>query len=49
MSHITPASFNGRISTVTRLAAGMRKTWTDARYVDRRLMEMRTKLSRHSG
>jgi len=49
MSHITPTSSNSRTSKVTRLTAAMRKNWTDARYADRRLMEMRTKLSRHSG
>ena len=46
MSYITSPSFNGRTSKVT---AAVRKTWTDARRVDRRLMEMRTNLSRHSG
>jgi hypothetical protein len=49
MYHITSASSNGRTSSVTRLTAAMRKTWADARYADRRLMEMRTKLSRVSG
>lgn len=49
MSHITPTSSSNRTSKVTRLTAAMRKTWTDARYADRRLMEMRTNLSRHSG
>jgi hypothetical protein len=49
MSYITPASSNGRTSKVTRLTAAVRKTWADARYADRRLMEMRTNLSRHSG
>jgi hypothetical protein len=49
MSHITLASSSGRASGVTRLTAAMRKTWADARYADRRLMEMRTKLSRVAG
>jgi hypothetical protein len=50
MSHSNhPASTHSRLSTVTRLTAAMRKTWADARYADRRLMEMRTKLSRFSG
>jgi hypothetical protein len=49
MSHITSASSSGRASGVTRLTAAMRKTWADARYADRRLMEMRTKLSRVAG
>jgi hypothetical protein len=49
MSHLTRSSSNGRTSSVSRLTAAMRKTWADARYADRRLMEMRTKLSRVSG
>jgi hypothetical protein len=49
MSHLISASSNGRASRVTRLTAAMRRTWADARYADRRLMEMRTKLSRVSG
>jgi hypothetical protein len=48
MSHITTAA-NGRSSKVTRLTTAVRKNWTDARLLDRRLMEMRTSLSRHSG
>jgi hypothetical protein len=49
MSYITSASSNGQTPKVTRLTAAVRKTWTDARHMDRRLMEMRTNLSRHSG
>jgi hypothetical protein len=49
MSHLTSAPSNRRASSVTRLTAAVRKTWADARYADRRLMEMRTKLSRVSG
>ncbi|MDQ1484066.1 MAG: hypothetical protein QOF35_2142 [Actinomycetota bacterium] len=49
MSYITSASSNGRTSKVTRVTGALRKTWTDARYLDRRLMEMRTNLSRHAG
>jgi hypothetical protein len=49
MSYTTPASSNAPISKVTRLTSAVRKTWTDARYADRELMEMRTNLSRHSG
>ena len=50
MSHFSSSSSsNGRASSATRLTAAMRKTWADARYADRRLMEMRTKLSRVSG
>jgi hypothetical protein len=48
MSHIA-TSPHGRTSKIARLTASMRKTWTDARLTDRRLMEMRTNLSRHSG
>jgi hypothetical protein len=49
MSHITPASSNTSLSKVTRLTSAVRRTWTDARYADRELMEMRTNLSRHAG
>jgi hypothetical protein len=49
LSYITPASSNDRSSKVARLTAAARKTWTEARCVDHRLMEMRTNLSRHSG
>jgi hypothetical protein len=49
MSYTTPASSGRRTSKVTRLTLAVRRTWTDARYTDRRLMEMRTNLSRHSG
>jgi hypothetical protein len=49
MLHITPASSTGRTSKVARLTEALHQTWTDARYADRRLMEMRTNLSRHSG
>ena len=49
MSYITRTSSNSRSSKVTRLTAAARKTWADARYADRQLMEMRTNLSRHSG
>jgi hypothetical protein len=48
MSHITTAAA-GRTSKVTRALANARRNWTEARMVDRRLMEMRTNLSRHSG
>ena len=47
MSHITAASTG--TSKVTRLVANVRRNWTEARRLDRRLMEMRTNLSRHSG
>jgi hypothetical protein len=49
MSYTPQASSNGRTRKVTRLTSALRKSWTDARYADRRLMEMRTNLSRHSG
>ncbi len=49
MSYATPASSNTPASRVARLAVAARRNWTEARYVDRRLMEMRTNLSRHAG
>jgi hypothetical protein len=49
MSYVTSASSNGRLSKVTRLTAAMQRSWTEARYADRELLGMRTKLSRHSG
>jgi hypothetical protein len=49
MLHTTPAQSGRRSSKVTRLTATVRKTWADARYADRRLMEMRTNLTRHAG
>ena len=49
MSYVTPASSNTPTSKVARLRAAVRKNWTEARYADRRLMEMRTNLSRHAG
>ncbi len=47
MSHHTASS--RRTSKVSRFAAAVRKNWAEARYADRRLMEMRTHLTRHSG
>jgi hypothetical protein len=49
MSYTTSAPSHSGTSTVARVTAAVRKIWTDARYTDRRLMEMRTNLSRHSG
>ncbi len=49
MSHTIHISSNGLTSKVTRLTSAMRKSWIEARYADRRLMEMRTNLARHSG
>ena len=43
MSYITAASTG--TSKVSRLVANVRRSWTEAR----RLMEIRTNLSRHSG
>ena len=42
-------SFAPRTSKVAQLSAVLGKAWTDARLADRRLMEIRTELSRHSG
>jgi hypothetical protein len=49
MSNTIPASSNGQTSKITGWATAVRRGWTNARYADRRLMEMRTNLSRHSG
>jgi hypothetical protein len=38
-----------RRSTVARLSAAVGRAWTDARLADRRLMELRTDLTRHAG
>jgi hypothetical protein len=48
MSYVTPATQRPS-SKVARLTAAVRRSWTEARNADRRLMEMRTELSRHSG
>lgn len=47
MSHVSRTS--SRPTKVARLTAAVRRSWTEGRYLDRRLMEMRTNLSRHSG
>jgi hypothetical protein len=49
MSYVTAASSSSRASKVARFTAAVRRSWTEARYADRRLMEMRTNLSRHAG
>ena len=49
MSHTAPASSHRSSSKVTRFTAQIRRSWNEARLVDRGLMEMRTNLSRHSG
>jgi hypothetical protein len=49
MSHTTAATSHKSASTLTRVTSAMRRTWADARYADRSLMELRTNLSRHSG
>lgn len=49
MSQITLGPSTRLTSKVAHVTAGLRRTWTDARIVDRRLMEMRTNLSRHAG
>jgi hypothetical protein len=49
MSHHTAATSTSRTSKLARVAAAVRRNWTEARYADRRLMEMRTNLTRHSG
>ena len=49
MSYVIPASSNTPASRVARLVVAVRRSWTEARYADSRLMEMRTNLSRHAG
>ena len=38
-----------RRSVYARLSAAVSRAWTDARLTDRKLMELRTELSRHAG
>ena len=49
MSYVTAAASNTSASKVARLTAAVRRNWTEARQTDRRLMELRTHLSRHVG
>jgi hypothetical protein len=49
MSYAARTTSNPRIARIARLTDAVRRNWTEARYTDRRLMEMRTNLSRHSG
>jgi hypothetical protein len=49
MSYGSTTSSATRPSKVARLASAVRRSWSEARYADRRLMEMRTNLSRHAG
>jgi hypothetical protein len=49
MSHVATRSTHPRTSKLARLTTAVRKSWTEARYTDRELMEMRTNLSRHAG
>jgi hypothetical protein len=46
MSHRTHTTSHARLA---RFATAVRRNWAEARYADRRLMEMRTNLSRHAG
>jgi len=47
MSHVTkPVSTTTKVA---RLTAAVRRSWSEARYADRRLMELRTNLIRHVG
>jgi hypothetical protein len=43
------ATSTARRSTFARFTAAVGRAWTDARLTDRRLMELRTDLSRHAG
>jgi hypothetical protein len=49
MSYASSTSSHPRIAKIARLTHAVRKNWSEARYADRQLMEMRTNLSRHSG
>jgi len=49
MLHHTAAPSTTRTSKVARVTAAVRRSWAEARVADRRLMEMRTNLTRHSG
>jgi hypothetical protein len=49
MSHLSRPRSSGPATRLIHLAAAMRRSWSDARFADRRVMEMRTRLSRHSG
>jgi hypothetical protein len=49
MSHVAPASSHRTHSKLAQLAAQIRRSWNEAGVLDRKLMEMRTNLSRHSG
>ncbi|MGA8246408.1 MAG: hypothetical protein WB797_05840 [Nocardioides sp.] len=49
MSHAAHTMSHPRIARIARLTDAVRRNWTEARHTDRRLMELRTNLSRHSG
>jgi hypothetical protein len=49
MSYVTSAPSNAPATKVARLTAAVRRNWTEARYADRQLMAMRTRLVRHVG
>jgi hypothetical protein len=49
MSYIAQSPSHIGTSKVAHLTRIVRRRWTEARLTDRQLMEMRTKLSRHSG
>jgi len=49
LTALAPASSHRSTSKVERFTAQIRRSWNEARLVDRGLMEMRTNLSRHSG
>jgi hypothetical protein len=49
MSHVSAASSRPRTATMVRLTAALRRNWSEARYADRQLMELRTSLTRHVG
>jgi hypothetical protein len=49
MPHVSAPSSRPRTATVVRLTAALRRSWSEARYADRQLMELRTSLTRHVG
>lgn len=49
MQRITRASSTSRHAKIARMSQALRKSWTQARLVDRELMALRTDLSRNAG
>jgi len=49
MSRATRTSSASPTAKITRMSRTLRRGWNQARLVDRELMALRTKLSRHAG